>query len=91
MRVALKDIAAPDPGSPVGRTHAMCVVVVRAFPKGRFEVDYSSPTQMPRVHVRALLERMQDEFDAVGEPLRAYLFRDGIPIEAAHCLRSHRS
>jgi hypothetical protein len=90
VKIALREIALPsDPVS--ARSIGLSVVVIRAFPRGRFEIDYSSPTTMPRVHVRALLERMQDEFDAVGEPLRAYLFRDGIPIEAAHCLRSHRS
>lgn len=75
---------AADPGG-------LTVVVMRALPHGRFEIDYSSPTKMPRAHVRVLLERMQDEFDAACQPLRAYLLRDGIPIEAAHCLRSHRS
>ncbi len=77
--------------APALRMSGLCVVVVRAWPRGRFEVDYSSPTKMPRAEVRLLMERMQDEFDAAGEPLRAYLFRDGIPIEAARCLRSHRS
>ena len=88
MRAALIDIAQ------AGESHergGFAVVVVRALPAGVFEIDYASPTRMPRAHVRAVLERMQDEFDAVCAPLRAYLFRDGIPIEAAHGLRSHRS
>lgn len=84
------DIAQSRTAEPAERSE-LTVVVVRAFPRGKFEIDYSSPTRMPRAHVRALLERMQDEFDAACAPLRAYLFRDGIPIEAAHCLRSHRS
>lgn len=66
------------------------MMVVRALPRGQFEIDYRAPLQIPRVDARILAERMQDEFDQVGEPLRAYVCRDGIPIEAAHCLRSHR-
>ena len=89
MKVALKDIAQARAERPASSSQ-LCVVVIRAFPRGRFEVDYSSPTTLPRAQVRALLERLQDEFDAACEPLRAYLVRDGIPIEAAHCLRSHR-
>lgn len=90
MRVALLDIAQAG-AAQANKPTQLLVMVVRAFPRGRFEVDYSSPTTMPRAHVRALIERLQDEFDATAEPLRAYLVRDGIPIEAAHCLRSHRS
>lgn len=90
MKVALIDLAHARTEEANTRSQLL-VVVVRAFPRGRFEVDYSSPTSMPRAQVRALLERLQDEFDASCAPLRAYLVRDGIPIEAAHGLRSHRS
>lgn len=68
----------------------LSLLVVRALKRGQFEVDYRSPLQMERADARLLAERMQDEFDSAGEPLRAYLCRDGIPIEAAHCLRSRR-
>lgn len=90
MKVALLEIAHPGSGEPTERS-TLTVVVVRALPRGRFAIDYESPTKMARAHARVVLEQMQDEFDAACEPLRAYLFRDGIPIEAAHCLRSHRS
>lgn len=91
MRIALKELTARQAAPPADRMSGLSVVVVRAFPAGVFQIDYTSPTRMPRVHARGLLERLQDEFDAAGAPLRAYLYRDGIPIEAAHCLRSHRS
>jgi hypothetical protein len=68
----------------------LSMLVVRALPRGRFEVDYRSPLPMPRAEARELAERMQDDFDSACEPLRAYICRDGIPIEAAHCLRSRR-
>ena len=88
MRVAIIDMTNLRPAQP---NPGLAVMVVRAYPRGRFEIDYCSPAPMPRARAREILERLQDEFDLACEPLRAYLVRDGIPIEAAHGLRSHRN
>ncbi len=66
------------------------VRVVRAFPDGRFETEYEGLCRGNRVDARLLTERMQSEFDLNCEPLRAYIVRAGVPIEAAFCLREAR-
>lgn len=67
------------------------VRVVRAFPGGRFETEYNGLYKGSRVDARITAERMQEEFDMECEPLRAYVVRNGVPIEAAYCLREARS
>ena len=68
----------------------LSIRVVRAHPGGRFTIDYEGRSEGNRVESRLLLERLQSQIDDDGEPLRAYLVRDGIPIEAAFSLREAR-
>lgn len=68
----------------------LTVKVMRARRGGRFELEYEGRPDGNRVQVRLLIERMQDEMDADGEPLRVYMAKDGVPIEAAYCLAKAR-
>lgn len=70
---------------------SITVKVVRAFPGGTFQQEYEGkPDGDNRVHVRLLIERMQDEIDRDGEPLRVYIAKNGVPIEAAYGLNKAR-
>lgn len=64
--------------------------VMRAHAGGTFSVEYEGPSDGNRVQTRMMVERLQDSFDDEGEPLRAYMVRKGLVIEAAYCLQSAR-
>lgn len=68
----------------------LTVKVMRALPGGSFSLEYEGRPDGNRVQVRLLVERMQDEMDRDGDPLRVYLAKDGVPIEAAYCLNKAR-
>lgn len=64
--------------------------VVRALPHGLFETEYEGICRGNRVDARLIAERMQEEFDRDCEPVRVYVVRDGVPIEASLCRREAR-
>jgi hypothetical protein len=67
------------------------VRVVRAFPGGRFQLEYEGRQEgANRVQMRLIAERLQDDIDRDGEPVRVYVAKHGIPIEAAYCRREAR-
>lgn len=66
------------------------IMVMRAEGGGEFSIEYHAAADGNRVQVRLTCETLQDEFDRNGEPLRAYITRQGVPIEAAYCLRGAR-
>jgi hypothetical protein len=70
---------------------SLSVRVMRAFPSGRFDLEYEGQQEgANRVQMRLIAERLQDDFDRDGEPMRVYVVKSGIPIEAAYCLRGAR-
>lgn len=68
----------------------LSIRVVRAHAGGSFSIDYEGRSEGNRVESRLVLERLQTQIDEDGEPLRAYLVRNGVPIEAAFGLREAR-
>lgn len=72
-------------------TGTLTVQVIRASGAGLFSVEYRGRADgRNRVQLRLVIESMQDDFDDEGEPVRVYIAKDGIPIEAAYCLRGAR-
>ena len=67
----------------------LTIQVIRAHRGGVFSIEYEARAP-GRVDARLLLERMQDAFDRDCDPVRAYLAKDGVPIEAAYCRREAR-
>lgn len=62
----------------------LTVRVMRACAGGTFVLEYEGRPAGNRVQSRLLIEKMQDSMDEDGEPLRVYLAKNGIPIEAAY-------
>lgn len=72
-------------------TGTLTVQVIRAHGCGVFSVEYQGRADgRNRVQLRLVVETMQDDFDDEGEPVRVYIAKDGVPIEAAYCLRGAR-
>lgn len=64
--------------------------VLRYLPGGLIELEYEGKSDGNRVETRLMMERLQDTFDRACDPLRAFLVRDHMMIEAAYCLREAR-
>ena len=67
-----------------------CIRVLRYLPAGGISIEYEGPSDGNRVETRLTMESLQDSFDRECEPLRAFMLRDGMYLEAAYCLREAR-